>query len=297
MNNKHNSNFEIVFGGEAHDIDVDVLIESVVNYSLIIQEVSAHISPKTKVNIRIKAPEKGSFIISMDIVTDTVTSLFSQDVVAYGSGLITILGGVVGLYRFFAKNGKDHKVQEINNKMKITAKNNATITVENNTFNIYQESPKIREKIRSTFEKMQQYEEIKSFELRSSTTPELKIEKDDFPMMASKENEVEKNRRISSKENQELHLFKIVFEENYKWEFYYEGHKIFVSMKDVSFFEKIKSGEIAFRSGDRLIANIEIDQVFSDAANTYVNEDYRIVKIIEHIPRNTDVVQTSIIQD
>ncbi|NCC71036.1 hypothetical protein EOM09_05630 [bacterium] len=81
-------------------------------------------------------------------------------------------------------------------------------------------------------------------------------------------------------------MFKVVFKENYKWEFYYLGTKIYASLKDESFFKKIEKGEIAFRSGDRLIVTLEIEQVFNEAANTFVNDSYYILNVIEHIPRN-----------
>ena len=42
---------------------------------------------------------------------------------------------------------------------------------------------------------------------------------------------------------------------------------------------------MAFRSGDKLVVNLEINQVFNEAANTFVNESYHIVKVVEHIPR------------
>ena len=49
--------------------------------------------------------------------------------------------------------------------------------------------------------------------------------------------------------------------------------------------EKIEKGEVAFRSGDRLIVNLEIEQVFNEAANTFINDSYRITKVLQHIPR------------
>jgi hypothetical protein len=38
-----------------------------------------------------------------------------------------------------------------------------------------------------------------------------------------------------------------------------------------------------------LIVDLEIEQVFNEAANTFVNESYSIIKVIEHIPRVSSV--------
>ena len=60
-------------------------------------------------------------------------------------------------------------------------------------------------------------------------------------------------------------------------------------MKDEIFFKKIEKGEVAFRSGDKLIVDLEIIQVFNESANTFVNESYHIMKVIEHMPRVSSI--------
>lgn len=77
------------------------------------------------------------------------------------------------------------------------------------------------------------------------------------------------------------------FRENYKWEFFFQGVKIYALVKDDFFFKKIEKGEIAFRSGDRLSVDLEIEQIFNEAANTFVNDSYNIIKVIDHKPRSS----------
>ena len=74
-----NKNLEIKFGGDLHEIDADLLIESLVNYSSVTQEASAYLSPGIRVNIKIKAPKQGSFIILLDLIAQNGGDLFTKD--------------------------------------------------------------------------------------------------------------------------------------------------------------------------------------------------------------------------
>ncbi len=81
-----------------------------------------------------------------------------------------------------------------------------------------------------------------------------------------------------------MHTLKIVFEEKYKWEFYYKNHKITAKIDDAEFFKKINSGE-KFGKGDVLRVELEIFQIKDEVADVFVNHSYRILKVIEHRPR------------
>ena len=80
-------------------------------------------------------------------------------------------------------------------------------------------------------------------------------------------------------------IFKVVFEKGYKWQFYYQGNKISAVIKDESFFSQIDEGA-KFSKGDKLIANIEIKQVFDKTIQAYVNKEYSVIKIKQRIPRD-----------
>lgn len=289
-----NKNLEIKFGGDLHEIDVDLLIESLINYSSVTQEAAAYLSPGLKVNIKIKAPERGSFKILLDLIAENAGDLFTKDNINLAANIVEIVGGLYGLKYWISKYGRPEKIQPIENDAIKISNNNGDIVISNNVFNIYQENPKVRENLRNTFTKLKEVEEINDFSIKDIDTGRdiFKVEKEDFKLLASFDDEIEQRRQIVVREDQELSIFKIVFKENYKWEFFFQGVKIYASVKDTSFFEKIEKGEIAFRSGDKLIADLEISQVFNEAANTFVNEDYYIIKVKEHMPRISPVQHT-----
>lgn len=287
-------NLEIKFGGKLHEIDADVFIESLINYSTVTKEVSAYLSPKSKVDIKIKAPKEGSFIILLNLIAEGAETLFDADNLNYAATVVGLVADLYSFKKWISKHGKPEKIKHLDHSVEVSDNKNSTIIIDNRTFNIYQDSQKVRDSLRATFNKLKDKEEITDFSIRSEDEELFSVKKQDFSAMSSDKDEIERVHQTEIKEKQELSLFKIVFGENYKWECFYQGNKIYVSMKDKSFFEGINKGKVAFRSGDKLVADLEIEQVYNEAANTFVNDSYSIIKVISHIPRESSAGQTII---
>ncbi|MDD5617467.1 MAG: hypothetical protein PHG69_00060 [Candidatus Omnitrophica bacterium] len=278
---------EIKFGGELHEINIDLLVESLISYSLVTQEVAAYIAPGSTVNIKVKAPKEGSFTIILDLITENVPSLFTHENLQLATNLVVVVGGLYGLKKWLSTKGKPEVVKEKENESIEIRNKNGSIVFDKRVYNIYQNSVNTRENLRKTFTKLKEEEEISDFSIKDLDEEKqiFYVDKTDFEKMASDTDEIEQEKQKITKEKQELSLFKVVFRENYKWEFYYQGNKIYASLDDVEFFERIEKGEVAFRSGDRLIVDLEIEQVFNEAANTFINNSYIITKVVQHIPR------------
>jgi len=291
MTNSDNKNIEIKFGGDLHKIDVNLFIESLISFSSVTQESATYLSPGIKVNIKIKAPRQGSFTISLDLIAQNAADLFTRENIALAAEIIIIVGGLYGFLKWIAKNGKPEvvKLQE-DNSIEIS-NTNGNITINQSVYNIYQENPKVREHLRNTFSKLKEQEEITDFSIRDVDSQKniFEVEKRDFKLLASVDDETKQRKQKVVKERQELFVFKVVFQEKYKWEFYYQGMKIFADIKDHIFFEKIEKGEIAFRNGDKFIVDLEIEQIFDESANTFINDAYHILRIIKHIPRISSI--------
>ncbi len=85
-------------------------------------------------------------------------------------------------------------------------------------------------------------------------------------------------------EKASLNIFKVVFDSNHKWEFFYKGNKIAARIKDTDFINKSLSGE-RFANGDVLEVDLRINRVFDKVSNTFVNKSYEIIEVHKHIPR------------
>lgn len=287
--NTTNQKLEIRFAGASNEIGVDLFIESLTNYAIVAQESSGNIYPGSKLDIKIKALEKGSFVVVLELIMQNHPQLFNKENMEYAAAVVTVVGGLYGFKKWLSKNGQPSNVEQIgDNDIKIS-NNNGSIVISQNVYHVYNTNPKVRESIRKTFNKLKDNNDITGLEILEVAGDKKDVifeaKSDDFNLMASDKDETEKRKQNLKKIDQELSVFKVVFGDNYKWEFYYEGNKIFADLKDLDFNSRISKGEIAFRSGDKLIVDLEIEQVFNELANTFENRGHHILRVAQHIPR------------
>lgn len=212
---KDNKNLEIKFGGDLHEIDVDLLIESLVSYSSVTQEVSAYLSPGTKIDIKIKAPKEGSFIILLNMIAQNASDIFinTKEGVYLASNIVTLVGGLYCLKKWISKNGKPETIKQKEGNIIEISNNNGNIIISNDVYNIYQENPRVRDNLRNTFIKLKEKDQIKDFCIRDIDNNKeiFKVDKKDFSLLASSEDEINVRKQKVIKENQELSVFKVVF--------------------------------------------------------------------------------------
>jgi hypothetical protein len=67
MTKLDSKSIEIKFGCDSQEINAELFIESLISYSFVTQEVSAYLSPGTRINIKIKALNHGSFKVILGV--------------------------------------------------------------------------------------------------------------------------------------------------------------------------------------------------------------------------------------
>lgn len=270
--------FKFKFEGQLHQVSANTLINSLINFSTVIQEINKTVNPDEQVEINIKATEKGSFYLwlALNVLENRNTIIEST------KDIITILVGLVALKeRLEGKEPK--KIKRDGDKIKIHTNNGTIIFTDQVIWHNYQ-NQKNQDAISNTFETLEEDISITGFEITDvKDKPLYRAERNNFEKLAVKSEIEEQNRKIIV-EVADLYIFKIVFEDRYKWEFYYKGNKIAATIIDKTFFNRIDEGE-KFAKGDTLTAEIEIRQLFDESVNTFVNNSYMIKKVLEHTPR------------
>jgi hypothetical protein len=281
------NNFKLKFDGQLHQIDANILINSLIHTSSIIQEINRYLDTGKKIEIKVKALEKGSFLVNIEILETTLVSLqsiFTREAVDLGANIITILVGLINL-KLFLKGRKPTSVEHKENKITITNFEGDVISIENATFNIYDNSAIVKDAIAQNFDAINNDPSITGFELTDKQErPIIRIEREDFSDLSLKSEEISDDERILT-EAATLHIVRLSFEESLKWEFYYKGNKISAKIKDPNFFQLIDQGE-SFAKGDILEVELQINQKWDGTVDTFVNKSYQIIRIIRHILRN-----------
>lgn len=279
--------FKIKFDGDTHQIDANTLINSLLHFTNITQEVNRELATDRKIEIKVNALKEGSFLVHIILqssLIEAVGSLFTKENLEIAGSIVTVVGGLYGAAKFL--KGKEPKVLESNDtSVKIENTQGDVTYIDNRVFKIYQNNKNVRESISQEFETLNNDPNVTGFEiLDKNDKPMVQIPKEDFQAISNVEdNSVLPDERVVTKIGK-LFIYSLSFDINAKWSFYYEGNKFSAKINDDEFVKLIDSGE-KFAKGDTLDAEFEIKQEYYEPANTYVNKSYKIIRIIKHNPR------------
>jgi hypothetical protein len=279
--------FKIKFDGQQHQVDANVLVSSLIHTTTIVQEVNKYLNSGKKIEIKVKALEKGSFLCHIELVEttlDTLKNLLTKENIQVGAAIVTTVVGLIELKKFL-KGKKAKEVQQQGDKTKIINKDGNVIIIENATFNIYENSPVVKDALAQNFDALNNDPAITGFEITDKNQNTLvRVDKIEFVDLSQKSEEIEEGER-KIVEAATLNVVRVSFEENLKWDFYYRGIKISAKIADPTFYELIDKGE-AFAKGDVLEVELQINQKFDESVNTFVTKSYQVNKIIRHLSRN-----------
>jgi len=280
------SEFIIKFDGQQNQIDADVLINNLIHTSTIIQELNKGLDSGKKIDIKIKALEKGSFKLHIDLI-ETILPVVTMLSVVDMNYTVTIIEGFIGLIKLklFLKDEEPKEV--IYNEINTTIERNdgTSMTFNNSTVSVYLNNPVVDQALAKSFESIENDPSITAYEITDvKDKPKLIVDREEFKYLSTSSKIIYKEERLIRDIDARLHVVRVSFDKNLKWEFFYNGNKITAKLDDPSFQTRIDGGE-SFAKGDVLIVVLEIKQKFDTSANTFVNISYRVVEIIDHLER------------
>ena len=279
--------FKVKLDGDLSEVDAGTLISSLIGISTAVQEINKELSTDKKIQVKIKALEKGSFLIHLRLIESYITSLLQNittDQVSITCSLICTLAAILTIKKHL-KGDSPKDTKEDGDYISLENSDGNIIEIDKRAYNIYINNSAIDNSLTKSFSTLSNDESITDFELLDNNDEVLfKASHDEFENIATLSTIKKEKERILEK-IEVLKIFKIVFQENYKWEFYWQGNKIAAKMKDEKFNNEVNSGEERFAKGDTLRAEIHIYQIFDESIDTYINKSYEIAKVLEHIPR------------
>jgi len=281
------TDFKIKFDGEKHQIDANLLVNNLIHTTTIIQELNRNLDSGKRIEIKIKALEKGSFLIHIDLietVLDGLKNLLTRENAETAGAIIGAFVGLIELKKFL--KGKEPKSKEnLGNKVKIENEKGDVIYVENFVQNVYQNNTVVKDALSQSFETLENDSSITGYEVTDKNEkPLVRVDRNEFEYMSLKSDEILDGERITTIAAT-LNIIRISFEDKLKSDFYFKGNKISVKINDPEFYERVDKGE-SFAKGDILEVELEIKQFFESSVNTFINKSYKVNRIIRHIGRN-----------
>ncbi len=280
------TDFKIKFDGEQHQIDANVLINNLIHTTSIIQEINRELHSGKTIDIKIKALQKGSFLIHIDLVEttfDTLKNLLTRENIETAGAII---GGFVGLIELkkFLKGNEIKSKLESGDKIKIENEKGQVIFIENFVYNVYENNTIVKDALSQSFETLENDSSITGYEITDGNEkPLVRVDREDFEFLSLKSEKLNKDEKLLT-QSASLNIVKLSFDNKLKWEFYFKGNKITAKVEDPNFQKRIDNGE-SFSKGDMLEVEIEIKQKFDKTVNTFINKSYKINRIINHIKR------------
>lgn len=282
----YSNDFKLKFDGQLVQIDANILINSLIHTTSVIQEINRFLDSGKKIEIKVKAPEKGSFLIQLNLVEtalDSIKSIFTKENLEVAGTIIGILTGLISIKKFL-KGKKPKDIKQEGDATIITNQDGNVINIDNRTFHIYDKSILVKDALSQNFESIQNDPAITAFEITDiKEKPYIRVNRDEFEYLSIKSEEISEGERIIT-EAATLNIVRLSFEESLKWDFYYRGNKISAKIKDPDFYNLIDKGE-RFAKGDTLEVELQTTQKWDESVNTYVNKSYQILKINRHILR------------
>lgn len=279
---------KIKFDGQAHQVDAQVFISTLINFSEIVKEVNREVGSNKKIEIKIVATEKGSFdahLVLQQVANSIQTELATQPVSAV-AGVVAIVTGIYGFRKWLSTRNVDRAEPAQDNSVKVIDTNGDSIVVIGNVYNIYNNNQGVNDAVSNSFATLQDDPSITGLEISDEENLLFRADKDDFESLSTKIVVEDENTKKIVKQAANLTINKIVFEgAGRKWDFVYQGNNISANITDTDFYQQIDNGE-RFAKGDQLQANLEITQVYDEALRVYLNKSYTVTKVVKHIPRD-----------
>ena len=285
--------FKIYYGGDQHQIDANTFVNSLVCNLNLIEEANKSLGSDKRIDVKVKAPEKGSFIIELYIeannVLDNIVKLFSPENVDYTNNILGVL--TVGFTTWkFLKGKKPQNTEKTDEGDYIIVNGDDNqIRVTKNVYNFILKDS-VQELMAKNFDSLKDEDNITSFEIKLKNDETiLKIPKEEFEELSQYETTPAESERTDTSE-ETLKIIRPSFERTLKSDFYWEGFKINAKITDEVFLRKIDEGE-RFAKGDYLKVKLSVTKKYDESVDTFVNKSFTIIEVISHIPRGT---QTSI---
>lgn len=270
----------IRFDGDNHQIDANTLISVLSHYNNIINIANQEYGQGSRdVRLSVEALRKGSFEIIMSL-NEGIKTLFSKETAEYLAALVTVVGGIFGIYKVF--KGRPVKTDEEKNIVKNIVKGDNNII--NTTINVYN-TPITREAVSKSFERANEDANVDGMSVMSDCTEAVTFQKEDFPSLIYKDFDKENLPMEKSIfiDDALLVVTALNFMSGGNWKFIYNGFPISMMVRDDALMKAIDLGA-RFGKGDTLRVKLKINQRYDEKLHGFVNISYRIEEFHEHIP-------------
>lgn len=296
---KQATTYTFSYGSDVDSIDLNTLLVSQIHFSTVLNEIKNEVSGGADLSIRIRPLSKGSVPFDIMLNLSWLDHLFATGdiLLKHAETIITVFIGLITLKEKL-KGKKPLSIQIKEDKVIVSIDDNTTIEVDKAAYKIHESNAVVDQAIKKGFEAINKDEDVTSIKiLDEKKKPLLEIPRSEFSNLIHSNETFEVLKQTVPVREETLTIFKVVFDKGYKWQFYQtNGRKISATIEDDIFMERVIAKGEPFSKGDTLIVEIEVAKVFDKTLDIYIEKDFKITKVIKHIPR-TKFSQNNLFSD
>jgi len=227
---------------------------------------------------------------------DTVFTVLQKDNIEFAGSVISSIADLLSIKKFLGGEKPKNVEKTGDNITKIENNSGEIKLVNSKSGDLIFNNPVVNVTINNTFTSVDTDKDVTGLKFVADLNQkQIEFPKNIFKKISENRldiqeeiSQIDEEKRLVTKQNEPLSIFKIVFDENNKWQFLNKlGHKISAKIKDSDFFERMRKNEVYFGFGDVMIVDLEIMQEFNGIAKAYENKSYTITNIrdIKHNAR------------
>jgi hypothetical protein len=279
------SEFILKFDGRPNAISASTFLESLSGITSVLQEANRQLGNGDQLDIKIKAPEPGSFLVHL--IIDPATTAQVANLFAIGGGALGALVSSIKIWKFL--RGKQPKRIEPTEGNKVTIENDLgkVIIEDQKIANFVINNSTVTFNLSRTFGALDGDANVTGLELldRDQKKKLVTVPRDDFPSLAVAPPPTQDEKRDITVRTR-VTIIKPSFDAKLRWEIVYSGNRIGATVSDPVFNATVDHGA-AFRKGDALDVSLRIRQEYDSALKAFLNKSYDIATVHAHIPGAT----------
>lgn len=288
----------IEFDGPSDEVGIGAFAATLFGYATVVQEAGRLISPSATVDLNVRAVRPGCVSVDVDVVTGLIEAL--RNVVACIAPLAPdIVATAAAFYRFKRDVARGGGVKEVRQDgdggVVVTTGDRSTVTVTQNTYNLYIGSAKAGKAVSETFSQLDRDATVDSVSFGSTAGGEVRVDRGDFRSLADASPEDSRDIvKEAVEEGVRLSVVKpnLVVSAERKWGFVRSsGATINASISDEEFMSALPS--LSFAMGTVMVVDLRKTQVFNRDLGIYMDKQdgYVVTKVRDVVrPNVTDEI-------
>ena len=287
---RQTKDYEFKYDGDSHEIDINTLLASQFHWAALIHEVHTALYPDTKIDIKIKALERGSFDVIQVVEVSALAGMFALEHMHHVPDIFSTIADILSIKLFL----KDRKAEEVTTDgINITIIcNGGTLDVSAGAFNIYKDNDVVTGALEEMSKALDKSDDIDAIEINEIEDGEkeniAKVDRDQFEDLGSSNPYLDKE---TDEEVEEVVVAIYKLELNpgkkSKWSFIYKNRKINqVAILDSTFLESVPKQR--FGAGDRLRVRMLKKLKKDPVTGMFLEHKFEILEVLGIIWRDED---------